>query len=284
MSHIIESRYDEKTFEETIREFIDDKFKEYNLDNEFPNLLIKEDVLSILDKFCTVIYYPLYGERNNGFHIDNFPFPGEKTRNIVFINTAQTTEKQVFTAAHELGHIWNVDDKIIEKLHLKDSREQREKIINRFAAILLMPEETFRNLYRLEREKFAENGKISRINMFRVIVSLMNYFFVPQKSVILRLVELEIIPREPTASLLLGEKQLPKEEIESVVKVLLQIYGCDKFINPSNKKWIEGLADLLDSAEKKNNIPKEKIDAMRKLFELNKTDFPEQMINTFDIP
>lgn len=284
MSHIIESSYDEKVFEENIKNFIEDKFGEHNLYNEFPNLLIKEDVLSILDKFCTVIYYPLNNERNNGFHINNFPFPGETTQNIVFINTAQTTEKQVFTAAHELGHIWNVDDIIIAKLNLKDSRDQRERIINRFAAVLLMPEEPFRNYYKLEREKFVENGKISLINMFRVIVSLMNYFFAPQKSVILRLVELELIPYDPVAKLLLGEKQLSKIEIESVVKVLLQVYGCDKFINPSNKKWIEGLADLLDDAEKENSIPKEKIDTMRTIFELNKTDFPEQMVNTVDIP
>lgn len=284
MSHIIESSYDEKVFEENIKNFIEDKFKEHKLYNEFPNLLIKEDVLSILDKFCTVIYYPLNNERNNGFHINNFPFPNETAKNIVFINTAQTTEKQVFTAAHELGHVWNVDEEIIAKLNLKDSRDQRERIINRFAAVLLMPEEPFKNYYKHEREKFVENGKISLINMFRVIVSLMNYFFAPQKSVILRLVELELIPHDPIAKLLLGEKQLSKKEIESVVKVLLQAYGCDKFINPSNKKWIEGLADLLDKAEKENSIPKEKIDTMRTIFELNKTYFPEQMVNTVDIP
>lgn len=284
MSHIIESSYDEKDFEESIKKINEDKFKEYNLYNEFPNLLIKEDVLSILDKFCTVIYYPLNNERNNGFHINNFPFPGEVTKNIVFINTAQTMEKQVFTAAHELGHIWNVDNEIITKMGLKDSRDQRERIINRFAAVLLMPEEPFKNYYKNERKKFVENGKISLINMFRVIVSLMNYFFAPQKSVVLRLVELELIPYDPIAKLLLGEKQLSKEEIESVVKALLQAYGCDKFINPSNKKWIEGLADLLDEAEKEDSILKEKIDTMRTIFELNKTDFPEQMVNTVDIP
>ena len=46
------------------------KWEEDQLQTEFPNLLLREDVLELLDRYCTVIYYPLLDEKeNNGFHI-----------------------------------------------------------------------------------------------------------------------------------------------------------------------------------------------------------------------
>ena len=121
-------------FEDSIKKFIDKKFEIDNLRILFPNFLLREDVLDLLDKYCTVVYYPLLGEENNGFRLKEVPLADGTLRDFVFINTAQAMEKQLFTAAHELGHIWNVDEFVIGDLAIQDSYDLREHIINRFAA------------------------------------------------------------------------------------------------------------------------------------------------------
>ena len=117
----------------------------------FPNVIIRGDVLQVLNRYCTVIYYPLDGERNNGFHISDIPDIKGKKQHFVFINTAQSIEKQVFTAAHELCHVWNIEKRVIEKLGIDIDKlnnqgfnSMEERIANRFAAELLMPEAEFR--------------------------------------------------------------------------------------------------------------------------------------------
>ena len=42
-----------------IRNLIEARFSTDHLREEFPNPLLREDALSLLDHYCTVIYYPL---------------------------------------------------------------------------------------------------------------------------------------------------------------------------------------------------------------------------------
>lgn len=61
--------------ETCIQELIDQTFQNEDLRNIFPNRLLREDVLDLLDRYCTVVYYPLEEEeRNNGFRIKEIPF------------------------------------------------------------------------------------------------------------------------------------------------------------------------------------------------------------------
>lgn len=80
--------------------------KEYVINNT----IIRDDVLGILEKYCTVLYYPLPQEKNCGFHIKKIV--KQELKDFVYINTAKPLETQVFTAAHELGHIWKVAEKV----------------------------------------------------------------------------------------------------------------------------------------------------------------------------
>lgn len=273
--------YCDDNLENCIKEFIDKSFEEKKLLDEFQNSILREDVLKLLDKFCTVIYYPLPQEKNNGFHINDVPCCGQ-INNFVFINTAQTIEKQIFTAAHELGHIWDVYE-CVKKTYPGNDLPSSEVITNRFAAILLMPKDAFKVRYQACVEKYVKDDRITVLDMYKVIVSLMDYFFVPRKSVILRMVELGLISYDNTASILLGENSISENILETVTSRLLQDYGCDAFIRPTNKKWIEGLSALLDEAEKLSTLPTAKIDSLRKQFNLGKADIPQQMSNTMNI-
>ena len=246
----------------------DEMFRKHNLFESFPNALLREDVLDLLDMFCTVVYYPLDNETNNGFHVTNIPFANGERKNFVYINTAQTMEKQVFTAAHELGHIWNIDSTVISQLDLDDTPDIREMIINRFAASLLIPKEIFVKSAKKAIDEFREeDGRIRIGHFLRSIVTLMNLFFVPMKSIVLRLFELEMIPMS-TAELLLGYTKIPLNDLEQYINSLIAELGYIKFQQASRKKWISGLVELLDAAEKSEMVQQRKIDRIRELFDL----------------
>ena len=262
--------------EEELAAFILEKRKSGDLETIFPNKLLREDVLDLLEQFCVVVYYPLDEEENNGFHINDMPLNRE-IKDFVFINTAQTMEKQVFTAAHELGHIWRVEDYAVKKGLIDDTPANREDLINRFAATLLIPEDDFRKIFQEAYSAYAnENGKITIKNLLHVIVVLMNHFFVPEKAIVRRLAELQYLQPE-NADLLISQDSVLKKSIDEAIKTIIANSGYVKFQNPSRKKWIKDLPELLERAEKQKLISKLKIDQMRKNFELSGTSIPSEM-------
>lgn len=93
--------------EKLILDFINEK----NIPTEY---LVRDSIFNILEKYCTVLYYPLENEENDGCHVERLV--NNKVESFVFINTNKAVEKQVFTAAHELGHILKLDDYLSMKL------------------------------------------------------------------------------------------------------------------------------------------------------------------------
>ena len=68
------------------------------------NMVIRDDIFGILEKHCTVVYYPIENEINCGFHTKRFV--KDRLGDFVYINTAKPVAEQVFAAVHELGHVW----------------------------------------------------------------------------------------------------------------------------------------------------------------------------------
>lgn len=271
-----------KEAEDLIKAFIEKQFRRDGLESAFPNRLLRDDVLELLDRYCTVVYYPLENEENNGFHITDIPFSDGTKHNFVFINTAQTIEKQVFTAAHELGHIWNVDDYVIQKLKCEGSTDTREMIINRFAAVLLIPAENFKMSVRAGVDELGDREKqtITFGNLLRLVVILMNQFYVPMKAIVLRFAELGIF-QDHIVDLLLGRGELPAGDLELLVKEQITEMGYTRFLSPTRKKWIEGLSEKLEIAERENLADPRKIAHMRKMFDLKNgaAEIPEWNIS-----
>jgi len=258
-----------------IKRFIDEKFKTENLREEFPNRLLRNDVLKILDRYCTLVYYPLEGEdHNNGFRLKDIPLADGTLQDFVFINTAQRMEKQVFTAAHELGHIWNVDEYVFSNLKqsvgvYEDTPENREQIVNRFAAVLLIPENEFKASVNIGLQTLGDekNKLITYTDLLKLIVILMNQFYAPMKSIALRLVEFGFFTSDAIEKIL-GMKDIPRKAIDDYVDSLIVQFGYDDRLKPTNKRWIDGLSDKLDFAEKNNLVTKRKIELMREKFGL----------------
>lgn len=173
---------------EQIQKFIEEKRDE----GKIINSIIRDDVFSILEKECTVLYYYL-DDAIEGFHISK-PVRGEQ-KQFVFINTQKVLQEQVWTAGHELGHVWKVDQYV--KNNCANCSEDIETIIGKFTAELLMPKENFRAEIQSKLTEYQYKGTVmSQEMMIELVTYLMNFFAVPEKAIIRRFSELGYIKRE----------------------------------------------------------------------------------------
>ncbi len=254
-----------KSVEKCIGEFIEKKLAENNVKYSYTSTLLGADDIfeQLQQKNCVIVYYPIQ-EKNNGFRLKNMQYLSGDNKEFVYINTAQTLEKQLFTAAHELGHIWEVDDYVRSQEEFKNL--DSEHIITRFAAMLLMPSESFENAVFKEFYSLDEgDNAISFNEIMRILVVLMHKFFAPYKAVVMRLLELDILDKE-SAMILLGYSRIPSDLIELKRSKLIESLGYVELKTCTNKKWIDGLPSLLDKAEAIKGAPQAKIDYLRKAF------------------
>lgn len=165
-----------------IKEYIKQKKAEEHIVNE----VVRDDVFAVLQRVCTVLYYAL-DDSVDGCHIEK-PLLGEM-RQFVFINTSKVIQEQVWTAGHELGHVWKIDEVVYRSYPA--CVDQAEAIVGRFTAEFLMPEAIFRNEISNKLEEYEYTGPNMRLEMIvDLITYLMNFFCVPAKSIILRFIEL----------------------------------------------------------------------------------------------
>lgn len=234
------------------------------------NMIIKDDIFRILEKHCVVVYYPIADEtKNRGFHIKRF-LKGKLT-DFVYINTAKTTAEQVFAAAHELGHVWRVADKVWEKLDTDErlTEEIEEKIVGRFAAELLMPEIEFKKTFMAHIKGLGFAPSHIRLEeLIRVMVMQMSDFMVPYEAVRRRMLETHIIPNDIGDVLCADDNEVINATIDAYLKDLNT--ALDK---ASEKKTIPGLRDLLDKAEASGAVSEYVISKI-------KTDFSIEDVNT----
>ena len=248
-----------------INDFLVNKKTDLRQNGVIINNIIREDILPLLDRFCTVIYYPTDDGQNNGFH-KTYLIDGTKYH-FVYINTNQDREKQIFTAAHELGHVWKLDEYLSEKLGKMIDYHYGEKIMNRFAAELLMPHDTFISFVNAELKKAEGLNSVREI--IQLITIIMNEFFVPYKSVVYRLYELGFLS-DSSAKALWGENpKLPKELIVEYSKRYAREQGFDRLYKPDRKKLIQGLKEDLDNARRSSKVPEQWAMAFYDLFSLN---------------
>lgn len=225
-----------KEIEKTIQNIVAD-IKEKCI---IQNTAIRDNIFGILEDNCTVIYYPLKNEKNRGFHIKRIV--GDQLKDFVYINTDKPMAEQIFTAAHELGHIFEVAEKVWKMLEYSGipTEKEEEDITNRFAAELLMPAEAFKKVYLTNMEEVGvKNGKIKLDDLIRVIVMQMNVFLVPYEAVRRRLMETSLIPQR------VADFLESKEEILQLVNLLTK-YQNSYLEKGTEIKTISGIRELID--------------------------------------
>lgn len=231
-----------------------------NEKNLLSDSLLRDGIFSLLDEYCTVLYYPQKNENNDGCHVQRLV--NNKIENFVYINTYKSVEKQVFTAAHELGHILELDDYLKRNCSEYNSTMQ-EIAMNKFAALLLMPDDLFRKkIFEYEKDFCSAKGEITIDNLIKFSLLLMDYFFVPFKAVVIRLCEVGHLSDDDTDKII--SNKLILEKINDYIKIL----GYKRLGIRSNKKSIKNFAELLEKAEENEVFPKAKIDSIRQKMEL----------------
>lgn len=240
------------------------------------NTAIKDGIFSILEDKCTVIYYPLQDEKNRGFHIKRI-VKGQ-LEDFVYINTAKPIVEQIFTAAHELGHIFEVSKKVWNIMGYSGSPDEKteEGITNLFAAELLMPADAFKKVYKVQmKEAEDKNGNVKISDLVLIMVMQMNLFMVPYEAVRRRLVETELISKSDAEFLKSREK-----EILYLVN-LLSKYRNAYLEKGTEIKTISGIRDIIAEAETIENIDDFLIKRIKKDLEI--MDFPNNMELKFRI-
>lgn len=243
----------ERKIVDLIQRFIEDKKQK----KQIINAVIRDDVFTVLDNECHVLYYSLNDEIE-GCHIQK-PLNG-KMEQFVFINTSKVVQEQVWTAAHELGHVWNVDQHVMN--HCPGCEESCEKIVGRFAAELLMPEEIFKRevLKKLLELQFSDH-RMSKETMVELVTYLMNCFCTPAKSVIRRFVELDYVSDEYEQSYLDGFKQN--------LQLYQRLISENQYTRLEEKKVVYSIGNIqkdLEFLEKRGVLKKKYVQRVRELF------------------
>lgn len=262
-----------------IDKIVADTVEECRNENGIFNLVIRDDVFKILEQQCYVVYFPLKNEDINGFHIMR-TVNGQK-KHFVYINTANTTERQIFTAAHELGHIWNVYAKIKNKYpdfysYVSEIGESvaEENIVNKFAAQLLMPADIFKKEITKELQVLDYNGKsISKINFLRLTVSLMNTFFVGYKATTRRFLEIGRIDKKTYNTIKEFEND---KDFQDIFQNILKEGDYKRLDKRSESKNITNLTDLIREAETKSCDLDNTIERLKKEFDVPSMTFSKQ--------
>lgn len=177
--------------------------------------------------------------------------------------------EQIFTAAHELGHIFEVAEKVWKMLGYSGmpTEKEEEDITNRFAAELLMPAEAFKKVYSTNMEEVGiKNGKIKLDDLIRVIVMQMNTFLVPYEAVRRRLMETALIPKR------VADFLESKEEILLLVNLLTK-YQNSYLEKGTEIKTISGIRELIEKAEMQENIDDYLVKRIKRDLEI--VDMPE---------
>lgn len=242
-----------------IQEFISTKRQEHVIVNE----IVRDDVFAILEKQCVVLYYPMRDDTVDGCHIRK-PV-GEEFEQFVFINTAKAVQEQTWTAAHELGHVWEVDSYV--KHMLNRDELDAEALVNRFAAELLLPQNIFHEEVRQRLDEYNYKGpRMQEEMMVRLVTYLMNYFCTPYKAIVRRFIELDYIDEDAEADFLQGfERQ------EELYKQLISENQYTR-LETVNRAFAMGTVEQDINLLEQNDIySTKKIERLRELFHLKET-------------
>ncbi len=227
------------------------------------NEIIRGDVFTILENKCIVLYYPVEGTNNCGFHIKRFI--KDELKDIVYINTAKSLGEQVFAAAHELGHIWEVGKKVWKRIGEKENLETdlEEDITNRFAAELLLPKKVFIETFKTYRNELGSSGaQIDEETLIRIIAKQMNTFQVPYVAVRKRIHEVGIISDKVNEDL---------KQNDGIYSEKAVIYCNDQnsYVGEkTNKKTVSQLRQLLDEAAEKKSLDELTLLKIKRDFEI----------------
>lgn len=246
---------------EVIREQISAIRVELNYTDE----VVRDDIFKLLRKKSKIIFFPLVDEPDlDGFHIEKY-VNGELVA-FVYINSAKNFEKNIFCGAHELGHVYEIEKKILEKYPDESfSTQEIDEIMNRFAAELLMPCDIFLEKFTTILKNVREDDSVLRNGeLLKTIVALMDYFYVPYKAVVRRLYEVGFLTQ-------VGMQKFEgiEDTDKDIIDAIIYEGKYTRLRHPTMMTSFENLQESLSFAEECHAIGKSKIQQMRRDFKID---------------
>ncbi len=246
---------------EVIREQISVIRAELNYSDE----VVRDDIFKLLRQKSKIIFFPLVDEPDlDGFHIEKY-VNGELVA-FVYINSAKNFEKNIFCGAHELGHVYEIEKKILEKYPDESfSTQEIDEIMNRFAAELLMPCDIFLSKFTKILKHIRENERVLKNGeLLKTIVALMDYFYVPYKAVVRRLYEVGFLTQ-------IGMQKFERieDEEKDIIDAIIYEGKYTRLRHPTMMTSFENLQESLSFAEEYHAISKLKIQRMRQDFKID---------------
>lgn len=246
---------------EVIREQIKAIRNELNYTDE----VIRDDIFKLLRKKSKIIFFPLVDEPDlDGFHVERC-VNGELVA-FVYINSAKNFEKNIFCGAHELGHVYEIEKKIIEKYpETSFTIQEVDEIMNRFAAEMLMPQALFLDKFKEILRQVRENNEVLITGeVLKTIVALMDYFYVPYKAVVRRLYEVGFLTQ-------IGLEKFEKieDEDKDIIDALIYEGKYTRLRHPSMMTSFENLQESLSFAQEYHVIGYKKIQQMKQDFRID---------------
>ena len=179
---------------ENIRKLAGDERRKLGFIGETP---IANDIITILENMnILLLEYPIKSDDVKPAFSAALMYSTEGDKELVFIglNTADFFDKQIFAIAHELYHFYTKTGSHLSRLsEEEDSYVEAEA--NRFAAEFLLPESTLKSIV-LDEFKTSSPRKIQTKMLLRFIVRLQCVWWLPYRSLVKRLREIDAVSNE----------------------------------------------------------------------------------------
>ncbi len=177
-----------------IRILVRDKRQALGFVGETP---IANDIFTILENLkIKLLEYPIKSEGDRPAFSAALMYSEEGDEELVFIglNTADYFDKQVFAIAHELYHFYIKTGSHLSRLE-DDAHSLIESSGNRFAAEFLLPENVLKNIV---FDDFSTHSlqKLQTKTLLRFIARLQCTWWLPYRSLVKRLREIDAIPEQ----------------------------------------------------------------------------------------
>lgn len=252
----------------------DSRKREIRIKADFFRKKCKVSQYGIIDLFkeCEssgykILRYPLGKNADLGFTI--------KRDNdiIIFTNSCSRLSREIFTLAHEIGHvILHLEDKktfIDDNMTINGrSADEKEQEANYFASCLLMPAEEVNRFIDLEIQNFNKQGL-----SVRDIARIMSEFNVSFDMALNRLENLDVIDQNQKLC-------LDNQKMEKRVGNLLQSVGGNTKLNlPSNVIDIpHEYIDYVIYNYNHNAVPKETLERVLDCYHLTIDDVSDELV------
>lgn len=215
-----------------------------------------------------LIRYPLGGEADMGFTLI------KENDTVIFTNTSNRLSREIFTLAHEIGHVilhMNTCESFIDD-HVTisgRSTDEKEQEANYFAACLLMPADDVERFLDLELADFSKSD-LSAMDIARI----MSEFNVSFDMALNRLENLGKINTDERL-------RLDNERNQKRVGNLLRSVGGNAELNAASEnidipyEYIEYVIYNYNH----NAIPKETVERVLACYQLTMEDISDRLIN-----